>query len=50
MGYTMFTVNPLTSMALLEIYVAEGGRALNYRLFLFKIRGRHRNYLIYLLS
>ena len=32
MGYTIFTVNPLTSMAPFEIYVVERGRVLNYRL------------------
>lgn len=32
MGYTMFTVNPLTSMAPFEIDIVERGRVLNHRL------------------
>lgn len=32
MGYTMFTVNPLTSMAPFEIYIVERGRVLNHGL------------------
>lgn len=32
MGYTMFTVNPLTSMAPLEIYIVDKGRVLKCRL------------------
>lgn len=32
MGYTTFTVNPLTSMAPFEIVIVERGRVLNHRL------------------